>query len=131
MLRRKRDVIKQDSEEQSMRVFAIVRLVLFPILLCAQNASPWKVPIEPLPGTAADLIGEWSKSHVSTVDFVDPSTGAHANPSGERLNVRFFADGAYKLGWLLQSSLYNCTSTVFGEKTGAYQIQGNAISMKD
>ena len=77
------------------------------------------------------MVGEWSKSNVSTIDFVNPSTGAHADSSGERLNVRFFPDGHYKLGWLLQSSLYSCTSTGFGLKSGVYSIDGGALTMKD
>ena len=48
------------------------------------------------------LIGEWSKSHVSTVDFVNPNTGSHASPS-----------------------------SVFGEKVGMYQVEGDKLSMKD
>jgi hypothetical protein len=79
----------------------------------------------------AALIGEWTKSHVSTLDFVNPNTGAHADPSGERLSVHFFPDGAYKLGWLLQSSLYSCSSRVFGYKTGVYQVSGGRIMMQD
>jgi hypothetical protein len=79
----------------------------------------------------AALIGEWGKSRVSTLDFVNPGTGAHADPSGERLNVRFFPDGTYKLGWLRQSSLYSCSSRVFGYKVGAYQVSGSQITMQD
>jgi hypothetical protein len=98
----------------------------------AQNPNPWSPTIAPLSNhSPADLIGEWSKSRISTVDFVNPNTGSHADPSGERLNVRFFPDGHYKLGWLLQSSLYSCSSSVFGLKTGVYAVQGNAITMKD
>jgi hypothetical protein len=78
----------------------------------------------------ADLIGEWYKSKMSTVDFVNPATGAHANPSGERLNVRFQSDGTFKLGWLKQSSLYNCSSTVFGYKVGAYTLSNSVITMQ-
>ncbi len=101
------------------------------VCLHAQNSNPWAPRVEAINGTSSDLIGEWSKSRISNVDFVNPSTGSHADPSGERLNVRFFPDGHYRLGWLLQSSLYNCTSTVFGDKTGMYQIQGDALTMKD
>jgi hypothetical protein len=74
----------------------------------AQNSDPRVPKIQPLPRPdPSAVIGEWSKSKMSSVDFVDRSTGAHASPSGERLNVHFFPDGTYKLGWLLQSSLYN------------------------
>ncbi len=109
-------------------------LLLMPGLAWSQgqNSDPRAPKVSPLSGgTVADLTGEWSKSDVSTIDFVNPSTGSHADPSGERLNVRFFADGHYKLGWLLQSSLYSCTSTVFGLKNGVYSVDGGALTMKD
>ena len=77
----------------------------------------------------SDLIGEWGKSRMSSVDFVNPSTGAHADPSGERTDIRFFPDGTYKLGWLLQSSLYNCSSRVFGYKTGVYAVDGSTLTV--
>ncbi len=117
------------------------RIRIFALLLClcatfvtahAQNADPWTPKVDTvINASPADLVGEWSKSHVSTIDFVNPGTGSHADPSGERLNVRFFPDGTYKLGWLLQSSLYGCTSTVFGLKSGSYAVQGSALTMKD
>ncbi len=82
-------------------------------------------------GDASELVGEWSQSEVSTTDYVNPGTGAHADPSGERLNIRLNADGTYKIGWLLQSSLYGCTSSVFGYKTGVYTVEGLTITFVD
>lgn len=110
----------------------LIALLLSPVVCRAQSPSPWTPQVEFLPAASpADVIGEWSKSRVSSVDFVNPGTGSHASPSGERLNVRFFQDGRYRLGWLLQSSLYSCTSTVYGEKNGVYQVHGGALTMKD
>jgi hypothetical protein len=107
-------------------------LVLCPAANWAQNSEPWAPAVQMLPNAApSGVVGEWSKSNISSVDFANPNTGSHASPSGERLNVRFFPDGHYKLGWLLQSSLYSCTSTVFGEKTGTYEIHGDELTMKD
>jgi hypothetical protein len=67
--------------------------------------------------SSARLAGEWTRSH--------------AAPSGERLSVRFFPDGRYKLGWALQSSVENCSSRVFGYKAGRYQLEGTALTMQD
>ncbi len=43
----------------------------------------------------SDLIGEWTRSEASTIDFRNPSTGVHAPPSGKRFSLRFFPDGRY------------------------------------
>jgi len=143
------DNLIQSSLSQSAWSFRVKRQKGFPmkpaftlsLLLCwalaltslqAQKSEPLAPQGVRLPGgTPADLIGEWSKSNVSTIDFVNPNTGAHGDPSGERFNVRFFSDGHYKLGWLLQSSLYSCTSTVFGLKNGRYTAEGNTLRMND
>jgi hypothetical protein len=102
------------------------------LLLAVLTVAGGRSPVQAQDQQALSaLIGEWSKSKVSSIDFVNRSTGAHSDPSGERLHVRFFPDGHYKLGWLLQSSLYNCTSSVYGEKVGIYQVRGDALSMKD
>lgn len=90
------------------------------------DSDPWAPKVQPLPGpvTLAEFTGEWYKRHMSTVDFVNPSTGAHAAPSGECFNIHFYPDGTYKSGWLLQSSLFNCSTRVFGYKTGVYKQVG-------
>ena len=107
-------------------------LGLMMISLQAQTSGPWAIDVTPVPSSgASDLIGEWSKSHISNIDYVNPSTGSHADPSGERLNIRFFPDGHYKLGWLFQSSLYSCSSTVFGLKTGTFSLEGSTLNLKD
>jgi hypothetical protein len=95
--------------------------------------DPWAPKVAPRAGKAdaSELLGEWSQSEVSTVDFVNPSTGAHADPSGERLNFRLFPDGTYKIGWMLQSSLYGCTSQVFAYRTGTYTLDGETLTFTD
>ncbi len=72
--------------------------LLFAIPLAAQvQPGPWapKVKIVPGPPDPSFLIGEWSQSRMSGVDFVSPS-GGHADPSGERYDVHFFSHGTYK-----------------------------------
>lgn len=39
------------------------------------------------PGQAGELSGGWYKRKMPTVKFVNPATGTHAHPSGERLRV--------------------------------------------
>jgi hypothetical protein len=77
------------------------------------------------------LAGEWYLSHVSSIEYVNPNTGSHSGPSGERLVFRFYPDGQYKSGYLVQSSLYGCTMTVFGYKTGSYIIDGNRLTFTE
>jgi hypothetical protein len=86
-----------------------------------------------LPGIVASeqLLGEWSKSHMSTENFVNPSAAAHEEPSGEKLNIRFYPDGSYKVGWLLQSCLNSCTRSIYGYRTGDYTLHGSTLTLED
>jgi hypothetical protein len=95
--------------------------------------DPWAPKVTPRAGKAdaSELVGEWTQSEVSTLDFVNPNTGAHADPSGERLSFRLFPDGTYKIGWMLQSSLYGCTSQVFAYRTGSYTLDGETLTFTD
>jgi len=77
------------------------------------------------------IVGEWYLSHASSIQYVKPSTGSYSSPSGERLAFRFYPDGHYKSGYLVQSSLYGCTMTVFGYKTGSYSIDGDRLTFTE
>jgi hypothetical protein len=82
--------------------------------------------------TANDyLAGEWFLSHVSSIQYVNPGTGSYADPSGERLVFRFDPDGHYKSGYFVQSSLYGCTMTIFGYRTGSYTIDGDRLTFTE
>ncbi|MFN7918449.1 MAG: hypothetical protein U0Q16_00040 [Bryobacteraceae bacterium] len=78
-------------------------------------------------GMLADLVGEWSSMHTSSVNFVDRSTGSYAAPSGNGMQYKFFPDGRFQSAALIQSSLYNCTMTVNAWEEGTIEIKGNVI----
>lgn len=113
--------------------FTVVVLAcgLLPAVL--RGADAWAPQVTILPGAPAraELVGEWFQSRMSTVEFTNPNTGSHSDPSGERTNVRFFPDGSFKLGWLKQSALYSCTMRLFGYKTGVYTLEASVLRMED
>jgi len=86
-----------------------------------------------LPGSPdrAQLMGEWFQSQMSNSEFSNLNTGSRSGPSGERRNIRFLPDGTFKLGWLKQSALYNCTMSLFGYKTGLYKLDGLTLTIED
>jgi hypothetical protein len=106
---------------------ALLAFLATPPVLAGDLFAPKYEQVRTAPASA--LLGEWSKSQMSTTDYVD-SAGGHSGPSGERLNIRFFADGHFKIGYLLQSALYSCVSRVFGEKTGVYEVDGSRLLMR-
>jgi len=79
---------------------------------------------------ASSLVGEWYVGSPSTTDFYNPSTGGWAPASGNFTDYRFFPDGRYELNFLLRSSLYNCTTTIFASHAGVYQVKGNQVVLQ-
>lgn len=63
----------------------------------ASRPDAWALKVESFPGIqpASSLMGEWSKSDPSTINFINPNTGSYSDPSGERGAYRFFPDGTY------------------------------------
>jgi hypothetical protein len=100
---------------------------------CAFGGDLWAPKVSILPGSPgrAELMGEWFQSQMSNIEFSNPNTGSRSGPSGVRTNILFLPDGTFKLGWLKQSSLYNCTMSLFGYKTGLYKLDGSTLTVED
>lgn len=73
------------------------------------------------------LVGNWYQGSSSGVDYYNPSTGSWSPPSGSGFRYTFNADGTYEYSGLIQSSLYNCTMTIFGYETGTYSLQNDIL----
>ncbi len=72
------------------------------------------------------MIGDWSKMSTSTVTYQN-SAGSYAPPSGEGTTWHIFADGSFRSETLMQSSMYNCTMTIFVTESGAVRTNGSSV----
>ena len=115
------------------RRLSMLTLLTEVLVSLAFAQSGWAPKVSILPGSPdrAQLMGEWFQSEMRDTEFSNPNTGARSGPSGERTNIRFLPDGTFKLGWLKQSALYNCTMSVFGYKTGLYKMDGSTLTIED
>ncbi len=68
------------------------------------------------------LIGHWTNGRLSTIQYRDVYTGVAKPPSGNHFAYEFRADGTYTFTGLMQNTVYNCTSTMFGEESGTYEL---------
>lgn len=94
--------------------------------LAQPSSNPVTTPAATNP-TSNALMGAWYQGSSSGVDYYNPSTGSWAAPSGSGFRFTFNADGTYEYSGLMQSSLYNCTMTVFGYETGNYSLQNGIL----
>jgi uncharacterized protein (DUF2141 family) len=88
-------------------------------------SNPLTTPVPTNPSNP--LVGNWYQGSSSGVDYYNPSTGSWAPPSGSGFRFTFNPDGTYEYSGLMQSSLYNCTMTVFGYETGKYSLQNDIL----
>lgn len=75
----------------------------------------------------SEMVGVWSSSEVRSIMFSDRSNTAFSRPSGATVKYEINADGSYREDTLIQTSMYNCTDTVFAEETGRVRIDGSKL----
>ncbi len=75
------------------------------------------------------LVGTWSNTNTTGVEFYDSSTGSWADLSGNASEFTFNADGTCEIYGLLQSSLYSSSIKIFVVTTGTYAFDGSTLSV--
>lgn len=78
----------------------------------------------------AGLVGVWTTGSVSTINYEDAITGAAAPPSGTHAELTITSDGSYSQNGLLQSTVYNCTTSLFVMEEGKASVEGDTITFK-
>jgi hypothetical protein len=89
-----------------------------------------QVPVNPGPAPArvpAELLGEWIARRGSGSSYINPNTGQTGGANATIDSYKIFADGTYEHTILVQSSLYNCTSTTVGRDTGPITVQASTF----
>ena len=79
--------------------------------------------------TPERLVGTWSTSRVSTISYQNRVTGSFAPTSGHIFSYTIAPNGTYELSGLLQSSLYNCTISVFKWERGVLAVAGDRLTL--
>jgi hypothetical protein len=81
------------------------------------------------PHTPERLVGTWSSSRVSMINYRDRTTGSFSPPSGSIFTYTIAANGTYEYSGYMQSSLYHCTITVFRWQRGTIAANGADLTL--
>ncbi|MDQ2938120.1 MAG: hypothetical protein M3R67_11510 [Acidobacteriota bacterium] len=94
-------------------------------------ANPQPIDAGPRVSTRvpAELVGEWLARKGSGSSYVNPGTGSYSAPNATIDSYKFFSDGTYEHAMLMQSSLYNCTTTIVGREVGPVNVQGSELTI--
>lgn len=79
------------------------------------------------PGGPGPLEGKWSNGRTSSIQYRDAYTGVDRPPTGNYFAYEFRSDGTYTFTGMMQSTMYNCTTTMFGEESGTYAVPAAGI----
>ncbi|HMO79795.1 MAG TPA: hypothetical protein PKD24_03305 [Pyrinomonadaceae bacterium] len=75
------------------------------------------------------VVGEWKNGSVGSVQYKDRVTGSTTPGRGSVFTYRFLSNGNYEFTGYMQSTMYNCTTTLFNQITGRYTVVGSEIQL--
>jgi|GEM_PF-2795215 len=79
--------------------------------------------------TGSGVLGRWTDGRVSSIQYQNAYTGVAAPTNGSSFLFEFRSDGTYTFRGLIQTVMYNCTTTIFSNETGNYTLSGNTLSL--
>jgi hypothetical protein len=77
----------------------------------------------------ARLVGKWSSSRLSMINYRDRYSGSFAPPSGSIFSYTIAADGTFEFSGYMQSSLYHGTIVIFRWQRGTLVADGQSLTL--
>jgi hypothetical protein len=117
----------------AVRVFSDdVLVVAWTEVLSAQNNQGNNKPATSLPtqqDNQIDIVGVWETGGMSMMADRNRVTGSITPSNGSTMKYVFTANGRFEFVGYMQSTQYGCTTTLFNDKRGKYEIQGSQITL--
>jgi hypothetical protein len=125
------DVFVKNSADSLAQLLLSVYKTAHPgAVITPKTQAAANPPTAAVPGRVpAELVGEWIARRGSGSSYINPNTGQTSGPNATIDSYKIFADGTFEHSILMQSSLYNCTTTIFGRETGPIVVQGATFTI--
>jgi len=78
---------------------------------------------------AGSLQGSWRSTEMGMISYQNSVTGASRPGRGTTMQYRFLPGGRYEYNGYLESTVYNCTTTLFNPVTGTYRVEGGRLHL--
>jgi hypothetical protein len=78
---------------------------------------------------AGGIVGTWTNGSTSMLGEKNMTTGVVTSRNGSTYKYVFYPDGRFEFIGLMSSTMYGCTTTLFNDKRGKYQISGSQITL--
>jgi hypothetical protein len=86
--------------------------------------SQQRVPVD-----ASGLTGIWQTGGQSMMADKNLVTGATTPSNGNTMKYVFTADGRFEFVGYLQSTMYGCTTALFNDKRGKFELDGDQLTL--
>ena len=75
------------------------------------------------------IVGTWTNGSTSMLGERNTTTGAVTSRNGSTYKYVFNANGSFEFVGYLESTMYGCTTALFNDKRGKFQISGDRITL--
>lgn len=86
-------------------------------------------PVARPTGNVSTLLGTWSTGGMSMMADRNTITGATTPSNSSTFKYVFTPDGRFEFVGMMQSTLYGCTTTLFNDKRGSFEMKGATVTL--
>lgn len=80
-------------------------------------------------GDPASLVGSWRSSEIGMISYQNSVTGSQRPGRGTTMQYKFLPGGRFEYNGYLETTMYNCTTTLFNPVAGAYSVEGDRLTI--
>ncbi len=80
-------------------------------------------------GGSGEIVGTWTNGGMSLLQERNTVAGSTTPLNGSTFKYVFTADGNFEAIGLMQSTVFGCTTSLFNDKRGKYELNGSRITL--
>jgi len=80
-------------------------------------------------GDATAVLGAWRSSELGMISYQNTITGASRPGRGTTMQYKFLPGGRFEYNGYLETTMYNCTTTLFNPVAGTYRVEGDRLTV--
>ena len=95
------------------------------------RARPEDAPSQSRPDAAGveGLVGSWRASELGMISYQNSVTGASRPGRGTTMQYKFLSGGRFEYNGYMETTMYNCTTTLFNPVAGTYRVAGDRLTL--
>lgn len=80
-------------------------------------------------GDAAAVLGAWRSSEIGMISYRNTITGSARPGRGTTMQYKFLPGGRFEYNGYMETTMYNCTTTLFNPVAGTYSVEGDRLTI--